>query len=224
MPHFVLSYRILKLISKISKAFWIRVVSMVRTLRSTLSPSDSSKYIFCTFIECLLVDYYSQNYAKIDNVDFKDLMSEIADCQVYVDLFEVGEVSALNKSFGNSHFEFDLDLNILGRIYKTPKLFTSDELTKILADFTPSVLEVKGNSFHFNNLLFYFVERCIRTETRQLLSFEDSFKAQPNRNQEMSSKRSLLSINLGSNSSRSAQVNSPKNNLDTIFVTYFIHI
>lgn len=144
LPHFVLSYRILKLISKISKIFWIRVISMVRTLRSTLIPSDSSKYIYCTFIECLLVDYFSQTYSKIEIVEFRDVISELADCQVYVDLFEIGEVSALNKSFGNSHFEFDLEISLLNRIYKSPKLFSVEELTKILAEFTPSAFEIKG--------------------------------------------------------------------------------
>lgn len=144
LPHFVLSYRILKLISKISKIFWIRVISMVRTLRLTLIPSDSSKYIYCTFIECLLVDFFSQTYSKIEIVEFRDVISELADCQVYVDLFEIGEVSALNKSFGNSHFEFDLEICLLNRIYKAPKLFSVEELAKILAEFTPSAFEIKG--------------------------------------------------------------------------------
>lgn len=118
---------------------------MVRTLRSTLTPSDTSKYVYCTFIECLLVDFFSQTYLKIETVEFKDVLSEVADCQVYVDLFEIGEVSALNKSFGNSHFEFDLDVNLLNRIYKTTKLFSAEELAKITSDFTPSALEIKGN-------------------------------------------------------------------------------
>lgn len=144
LPHFVLGYRILKLISKISKIFWIRVISMVRTLRSTLIPSDSSKYIYCTFIECLLVDFFSQTYSKIEIVEFRDVISELADCQVYVDLFEIGEVSALNKSFGNSHFEFDVEISLLNRIYKAPKLFSVEELAKILAEFTPSAFEIKG--------------------------------------------------------------------------------
>lgn len=117
---------------------------MVRTLRSTLNPSETSKYIFCTFIECILIESYSKTHSKIESSDFKDLLSEIADCQVYVDLFEYGEVSALNKSFGNSHFEFDFDLNVLLRIYKIPKLFTADELSKILTDFIPSTLDIKG--------------------------------------------------------------------------------
>lgn len=147
LPHFVLGYRILKLISKISKTFWIRVVSMIRTLRTTLSPSESSKSIYCTFIECLLIDSYSQCYTKIDTVDFRDVMSEVADCQVYVDLFEFGEVSALNKSFGNSHFEFDLDINFLNRIYKTTKSFSTDDASKILSEFSPSVQELKGNIY-----------------------------------------------------------------------------
>lgn len=129
---------------------------MVRTLRSTLTPSDSSKYIFCTFIECLLIDFFSKNYSKIDTSDFRDLLSEIADCQVYVDLFESGEVSALNKSFGNSHFEFDLELNILGRIFRTPKLFTPDELSRLLADFAPSALEIKG-IFTVNLILYSII-------------------------------------------------------------------
>jgi len=117
---------------------------MVRTLRSTLIPSDSSKYIYCTFIECLLVDFFSQTYSKIEIVEFRDVISELADCQVYVDLFEIGEVSALNKSFGNSHFEFDVEISLLNRIYKAPKLFSVEELAKILAEFTPSAFEIKG--------------------------------------------------------------------------------
>lgn len=156
LPHFVLSYRVLKLIGKISKAFWIRIASMIRTLRSTLIPSDPSKSIYCTFIECLLIESYSQVYTKIETVDFRDAMSEIADCQVYVDLFEFGEVSALNKSFGNSHFEFDLDISILTRIYKTSKIFTSDECSKILIEFSPSVLEVRGSLICFNLILKFF--------------------------------------------------------------------
>lgn len=144
LPHFVISYRIIKLISKISKMCWIRVVSMIRTLRSTLIPSESSKAIYCTFIECLLIDLFSINYFRIDTSDFRDIMSELTDCQVYVDLFEQGEVSALNKSFGNSHFEFDIDLNVLNRIFKIPKLFSNDEASRFFIDFTPSSLEVKG--------------------------------------------------------------------------------
>ena len=121
---------------------------MVRTLRSTLLPSDTSKSIYCTFIECLMIDVFSQNYTKIETSEFKDVISEVADCQVYADLFEIGEVSALNKSFGVSHFEFDLDVNILSRIYKTPKLFSTEEVTKVLSEFVPSVLEIKGTLFN----------------------------------------------------------------------------
>jgi hypothetical protein len=196
---------------------------MVRTIRSTLIPSDSSKFIYCTFIECLLVDFFSQTYSKIETIEFKDVISELADCQVYVDLFEIGEVLALNKSFGNSHFEFDVEISLLNRIYKSPRLFSTEELAKLLAGFTPSALEIKGSS-NFSHLLI-ILERSLRTEARQLLSFEDSFKSQPNRSQEMSSKRSLLSLNLGSNSSRSVKVNSPKNNDDNLFVrNVYIHV
>lgn len=191
---------------------------MIRTLRSALIPSDSSKYIYCTFIECLLVDSFSQCYSKIEAAEFKDMISELADCQVYVDLFEIGEVSALNKSFGNSHFEFDIEINLLNKIYKFPKSFSAEELAKILTEFTPSAPEIKGqiDLNYFDS--FIFLERSLRTESRQLLSFEDSFKSQPNRSQEMSSKRSLLSLNLGSASSRSVKAISPKNNEDNIFV------
>lgn len=91
-----------------------------------------------------MIDAFSRNYSKIETAEFKDVISEVADCQVYADLFEIGEVSALNKSFGVSHFEFDLDVNILIRIYKTPKLFSPEELAKIFSDFVPSVLEIKG--------------------------------------------------------------------------------
>ena len=219
LPHFVLSYRIVRLISKISKTFWVRVVSMFRTLRSTLIPSEPSKSIYCTFIECLLIEFYSQTYSKIDNADFRDVMSEVVDCQVYVDLFESGEVSALNKSFGNSHFEFDLDINVLNRIYKTTKCFSADDAAKIMSEFSPSVLEIKGNIVWFKYSNCIYIERSIRSiETRQLLSFEDSFKSQPNRSQDLSSKRSILSLNLGSNSSRSAKITSPKNGADFIYV------
>lgn len=98
-----------------------------------------------------MIEMFSQNYTKIETAEFKDVISEIADCQVYADLFEMGEVSALNKSFGVSHFEFDLDINVLTKIYKTPKLFVSEELTKILNEFSPSVLDIKGkeNSIKF---------------------------------------------------------------------------
>ena len=65
-----------------------------------------------------------------------------------------------------------------------------------------------------------YLERSLRAESRQLLSFEDSFKPQSNRSQEMSSKRSLLSINLGSTSTRSGKVTSPKDHNDAIFVIY----
>mgnify|MGYP001809594681 CR=1 FL=1 len=188
---------------------------MIRTLRSTLIPSDSSKFIYCTFIECLLVEFFSQVYSKIDTIEFKDIISELTDCQVYVDLFEIGEVSALNKSFGNSHFEFDIDTSQLNRIYKSQKLFTADEISKIMAAFTPSALEIKGKMK--KNSFAYFSERSLRTEVKQLLSFEDSFKPQPTRSQDMSSKRSLLSLNLGSNSSRSVKVSSPKNNENNVF-------
>lgn len=91
-----------------------------------------------------MIDMFSQNYTRIETIEFKDVISEIADCQVYADLFEMGEVSALNKSFGVSHFEFDLDINVLTRIYKTPKLFVADELAKIFNEFVPSVLDIKG--------------------------------------------------------------------------------
>ena len=160
LPHFVLSYRILKLVARLSKICWLRVISMIRTLRSTLVPSESSKSIYCTFIECLMMDFFSQKYLKIDNFEFKDVISELADCQVYVDLFETGEVSALNKSFGNSHFEFDLDFNILNRIYKIPKLFSPDELLKIFTEFTPSILEIKGKSYKYRA---YGIKKIFRT-------------------------------------------------------------
>ena len=61
-------------------------------------------------------------------------------------------------------------------------------------------------------------ERALRNEGKQLLSFEDSFKAHPNKSQEMSSKRSLLSVNLGSSSSRSVKAVSPRENNETLFV------
>lgn len=118
---------------------------MIRTLRTALLPSEPSKSIYCTFIECLLIELYSSVYSKIETSDFRDVMSEVADCQVYVDLFESGEVSALNKSFGNSHFEFDLDIAVLNKIYKTTKYFSLEDTSKILAEFIPSVLEVKGS-------------------------------------------------------------------------------
>lgn len=95
-------------------------------------------------MECLLVDLFSQIYLKIETTEFKDLISEVADCQVYADLFEIGEISALNKSFGVSHFEFDLEVTILSKIYKTPKLFSPEDLSKIFTEFVPSVLEIKG--------------------------------------------------------------------------------
>ena len=109
-----------------------------------------------------MVDMFSQNYSKIETIEFKDVISEVADCQVYADLFEIGEVSALNKSFGVSHFEFDLDINVLSRIYKAPKLFSTEELTKILSEFVPSVLEIKGIGFW---CYFSFINLNFRTKS-----------------------------------------------------------
>lgn len=219
LPHFVLSYRILKLFSQLSRQCCIRVISMIRTLRSSLISSESSKVIYCTFIECLLIELFSSQFSRMDTLDFKDISSELADCQVYVDLFENGEVSALNKSFGDSHFEFDLDLGLITRTYKNSKVLSSDEIAKLSSEFTPSTLEIKGISEPSNILLINFLERSIRSETKQLLSFEDSFKSNPNRNAELSSKRSLLSLNLGSTSSRSVKVSSPKIN-EGLYVRY----
>lgn len=119
---------------------------MIRSLRKFLSPSDPSKIVFCTFIECLLIEVYAEFHSKIESFDFKDLQSEVADCQVYVDLFEFGEVSALNKSFGNSHFDFDFDVAIFLRIYKTPKLLTTDEFNSLIDEFRPTAPEIKGNT------------------------------------------------------------------------------
>lgn len=144
LPHFVLSYRIIKLFSLLSRVCWTRTISMLRTLRSSLISSESSKVIYCTFMECLLIEAFSCQFSRIDTLDFKDILSEVADCQVYVDLFENGEVSALNKSFGDSHFEFDIDLNTIVRVYRNSKMFSPDEVSKLTEEFTPSVLEIKG--------------------------------------------------------------------------------
>ena len=95
-------------------------------------------------MECLLIETFSCQFSRIDTLDFKDILSEVADCQVYVDLFENGEVSALNKSFGDSHFEFDIDLNTIVRVYRNSKMFSPDEVSKLTEEFTPSVLEIKG--------------------------------------------------------------------------------
>lgn len=66
---------------------------------------------------------------------------------------------------------------------------------------------------------YSFLEKSSKIETRQLSSFQDSFRAQPSRNQDMSSKRSFLSLNIGSTSNRSMQaVTSPKAYTENIYV------
>lgn len=95
-------------------------------------------------MECLLLQLYSEVFTKIDAFEFKDLVAEMADSQVYVDLFENGEISVLNRSFGDNHFEFEPDLASIIRIYKNNKFFTAEESNKILENFTPSPYDLKG--------------------------------------------------------------------------------
>lgn len=196
LPHFVLSYRILKSFAKLSKACLIRVMTMIRSLRKLIMTSDESKAVYCTFMECLLLHVYSDTHIYLDSFEFTDIASEVTDSQVYVDLFEVGEVAALNQSFGESHFQFDLDLTLLTRVYKNVRFFSIEDSAKILGDFVPTVTDLK--------------EKASRIESRQLSSFQDSFRSQPNRSLDLSSKRSFLSLTLGgSTSSRSMKANSP---------------
>lgn len=144
LPHFVFSYRILKTISKLSKHCWIRIVSMIRTLRTEIYTSDHSKVTYCTFIESLLIQVFSESYSRIDTIEFKEILSEISDCQVYVDLFENGHVSSLNKSFGENHFEFELDSNLILRTYRNIRLFTVEECSNIISNFSPISFDQRG--------------------------------------------------------------------------------
>lgn len=97
-------------------------------------------------MECLLLQHFSDLFTKIDTFEFKDLVAEMADSQVYVDLFENGEVSVLNRSFGDNHFEFEPDSAAIIRIYKNTRFFTTEESNKVLQDFSPSTYDLRGNS------------------------------------------------------------------------------
>ena len=144
LPHFVLAYRIFKTFAKLSKSCFIHTVSCLRSLRNQLAPIDGFKAVFCTLMECLLLQVFSETFTKIDTFEFKDLTAEMADSQVYVDLFESGEIGILNRSFGDNHFEFEPDTAAILRIYKTTRFFTPEECNKILEDFTPSPYDLRG--------------------------------------------------------------------------------
>lgn len=144
LPHFVLSYRVLKRFMELSRGFWIRIVSLIRTLKADMRTADATKSTYCTFIECLLLRAFSDTYGKIDSTEYRDIMSEVVDSQVYVDLFEHGEMSALNQSFGESRFEFDIDPQLLVKVYRTVKHFSAEECAKILSDFVPLEMDTKG--------------------------------------------------------------------------------
>ncbi len=161
LPHFVLAYRIFKTFSKLSKGCFIHTLSCLRTLRNQLAPIDPSKVVFCTLMECLLLQVFSETFTKIDSFEFKDLTAEMADSQVYVDLFETGEIAVLNRSFGDNHFEFEPDSAAILRIYKTTRFFTTEECGKLLVNFIPSPYDLRGTGarllFNFP-LIFYFRE------------------------------------------------------------------
>lgn len=218
LPHFVFAYRIFKTFSKLSKPCFIHTVACIRSIRSQLNSIDASKAVYCTLMECLLLQTFSESYTKIDVFEFKDLTAEMADSQVYVNLFESGEISTLNRSFGENHFEFEPDQAVITRIYKNVRFFTLEESNKLLAEFVPTAYDLKGKYLYIYST-YCFLEKSSKIETRQLSSFQDSFRAQPSRNQDMSSKRSFLSLNIGSTSNRSMQaVTSPKAYTENIYV------